>query len=42
MPSELPQSTPNRILNSEFWCQNLGPTKKVAEVFSHWLAAQDW
>jgi hypothetical protein len=25
----------------DIWCQNLGPTKKVAEVFSQWLAAQD-
>jgi hypothetical protein len=25
----------------DIWCQNLGPTKKVAEVFSQWLASID-
>jgi hypothetical protein len=25
----------------DVWCENLGPHKKVVEVFSQWLASQD-
>jgi hypothetical protein len=28
-------------IGSEDWCQNLGPTAKVVEVMSRWLASID-
>jgi len=26
----------------DFWCANLGPTQKVAEVLSQWLGTIDY